>query len=113
MSSPLSDAIQFHEFQEKTVLGIDIYQYSQYRSLEQSIVPFLFKLIYNEAVDLCMEKPGFIFQKYKKEDFREQFIDAGDGGFQIFQTPLHAIIFAIHFELFVRYYNALIKKKEG
>ena len=102
----LSDAIKFHKFGDKTVLGIDIYQYSQYRSVEQSVVPFLFKLIYNEAVNLCMEKASFIFQKYKKSDFKEQFIDSGDGGFQLFQTPLHAVIFAIHFELFVRYYNA-------
>ncbi len=102
----LREAIDFDNFSEKTVLGIDIYQYSQYRSLEQSIVPFLFKLIYDEAMNLCLKKAGFIFQKYQKEDFRKQFIDSGDGGFQLFQTPLHAIIFAIHFELFVRYYNA-------
>lgn len=102
----LNKAIKFSEFTEKTVLGIDIYQYSQYRSLEQSLVPFLFKLIYNETVNLCMDKASFIFQKYEKKDFRKQFIDSGDGGFQLFQTPLHAVIFAIHFELFVRYYNA-------
>jgi hypothetical protein len=102
----LSNSIKFKDFTDKTVLGIDIYQYSQYRSLEQSIVPFLFKLIYKETVELCMEKANFIFQKYEKDDFKKQFIDSGDGGFQLFQTPLHAIIFAIHFELFVRYYNA-------
>lgn len=102
----VKDSINFEEFAEKTVLGIDVYQYSQYRSLEQTIVPFLFKLIYKEAIDLCLKKAGFVFQKYKSEDFNKQFIDSGDGGFQIFQTPLHAIIFAIQFELLVRYYNA-------
>ena len=102
----LKKAIHFGDFTKKTVLGIDIYQYSQFRSMEQSLVPFLFKLIYDEAVNLCLEKASFIFQKYEKQDFKSQFIDSGDGGFQLFQTPLHAVIFAIHFELFVRYYNA-------
>ena len=102
----LSQSINFGKFTDKTVLGIDIYQYSQYRSLEQSIVPFLFKLLYKETVALCLQKAKFIFQKYEEGDFKKQFIDSGDGGFQLFQTPLHAVIFAIHFELFVRYYNA-------
>lgn len=106
LNEKLNSAIKFDKFKDKTCLGIDIYQYSQYRSLEQSLVPFLFKLIYNETVELCLDKASFIFQKYEKEDFRNQFIDSGDGGFQLFQTPLHAVIFAIHFELFVRYYNA-------
>lgn len=106
LQEELLKAIPFEKFTKKTVLGIDIYQYSQYRSLEQSIVPFLFKLIYQETVKLCLDKASFIFQKYEEEDFEKQFIDSGDGGFQLFQTPLHAVIFAIHFELFVRYYNA-------
>jgi len=106
LSESFQKAINFGGFTVKTVLGIDIYQYSQFRSLQQSLVPFLFKLIYNEAVKLSLEKASFIFQKYEEKDFRIQFIDTGDGGFQLFQTPLHAVIFAIHFELFVRYYNA-------
>lgn len=100
------NATHHNNFTEKTVLGIDVYQYSQYHSLEQSIVPFLFKLIYNETCDLCLKKTGFVFQKYQKTDFKSQFIDTGDGGFQLFETPLHGILFAIHFELFVRYYNS-------
>ena len=96
----------FKDFGNKTVLGVDIYQYSQYNSLEQTVVPFLFKLIYREAAKLCSEKAGYIFQKHDMEDFERKFIDSGDGGFQIFESPLHAVVFAIHFELFVRYYNA-------
>lgn len=96
----------FADFTRRTVLGIDIYQYSQYHSFEQTLVPFLFKLIYKEVCRICLEKAGFLFQKYKDKNFRKQFIDTGDGGFQIFETPLHASVFAIHFELIVRYYNA-------
>ena len=97
-------ATKHKKFTEKTVLGIDIYQYSQYQSLEQSIVPFLFKLIYKEASELCLKKTGFVFQNYETSDFKDQFIETGDGGFQLFETPLHAILFAIQFELFVRYF---------
>ncbi|HAW52869.1 MAG TPA: hypothetical protein DCX54_11170 [Flavobacteriales bacterium] len=102
----LKETTKFDDFGDKSVLGIDVYQYSQYNSMEQSLIPFLFKLIYNEASALCLKKSGFVFQKFKKEEFKERFIDAGDGGFQIFDTPLHAVIFAINFELFVRYYNS-------
>lgn len=102
----ISQAIRYGKFTEKTVLGIDIYQYSQFASLEQSLVPFLFKLLYKETAEMCLKKASFIFQGYERERFRQQFIDSGDGGFQIFETPLHAIAFAINFELFVRYYNA-------
>ncbi|MEQ8324427.1 MAG: hypothetical protein RIC15_06995 [Vicingaceae bacterium] len=106
LRSLLQDTTRFKDFGTKTVLGVDIYQYSQYHSLEQTIVPFLFKLIYREAARLCAEKAGFIFQFHKMEEFEKKFIDSGDGGFQIFETPLHAVVFAIHFELFVRYYNS-------
>ena len=97
---------KFSEHSHKSVLGIDIYQYSQYDSLEQTLVPFLFKLIYKEVAKICLDQAGFIFQKYKPDTFEKSFINTGDGGFQIFETPLHAAVYAIHFELIVRYYNA-------
>lgn len=102
----LKETTHLGNFEAKSVLGIDVYQYSQYNSMEQSLVPFLFKLIYKEASALCLKKAGFVFQKFEIEEFKKRFIDTGDGGFQIFDTPLHAVIFAINFELFVRYYNS-------
>jgi hypothetical protein len=102
----LEETTKFNDFTYRSVLGIDIYQYSQYESLEQTLVPFLFKLIYKEVATLCLEQAGFVFQKYKVDTFDKAFINTGDGGFQIFETPLHAIVYAIHFELVVRYYNA-------
>lgn len=93
-------------FAEKSVLGIDIYRYSTYPLFEQSLIPFLFNLIYKEAQSECIKSNEYLFQYYNEENFKEFFINTGDGGFQIFPTPLHAIIFAIYFKLILRAYNS-------
>jgi len=99
--------IDTDKFAEKTVLGIDIYHYSQYKPLEQSLIPVLFKLIHNKACDLCLSNSSYIFQHYQSSDtFREMFINSGDGGFQLFDTPIHATAFVINFQMIVRYYNS-------
>lgn len=102
----LNSRVETDKFSSKTVLGIDIYHYSQYKPLEQSLIPILFKLIYDKAADLSISDSSFIFQNYEQETFRQQFIDTGDGGFQIFETPFHATAFAINFQMIVRYYNS-------
>jgi len=102
----LNSKIETDNFTSKTVLGIDIYNYSQYKPLEQSLIPILFKLIYDKASVLCKSDSSFIFQNYEQETFIGQFIDTGDGGFQIFDTPIHAMAFAINFQMIVRYYNS-------
>jgi len=99
--------IDTDKFAEKTVLGIDIYHYSQYKPLEQSLIPVLFKLIHNKACDLCLSNSSYIFQHYQSSGtFREMFINSGDGGFQLFDTPIHATAFVINFQMIVRYYNS-------
>lgn len=105
LSEILESKINYENMPSKTVLGIDIYQYSQFEPLKQSLVPFLFNLIYRETEEICKRHSGFIFQTYPSR-FKDHFISTGDGGFQIFDTPLHAITFAIQFELVVRYYNS-------
>ncbi len=99
--------IDTDKFAEKTVLGIDIYHYSQYKPLEQSLIPVLFKLIHNKTCDLCLSNSSYIFQHYQSSDtFKEMFINSGDGGFQLFDTPIHATAFVINFQMIVRYYNS-------
>ncbi len=90
----------------KAVLGIDIYKYGSFDTFRQSLIPFLFRLLYNETISLCLTANQFIFQKHKKEDFEKAFIDTGDGGFQIFETPLHALVFNVMFESVLRTYNS-------
>jgi hypothetical protein len=106
-SDELERYINVENFSKMAVLGIDIYQYSQYESLQQSLIPFLFKKLYDATVKFCNNHNKYYFQKTKGiREFRKYFIDTGDGGFQIFGTPLHSIIFAIGFASIVRAYNS-------
>lgn len=104
------DEIQFHKdfIETKTVLGIDIYRYSEYPQGIQEYVPVLFNSLYKLTVALCHTKEGFIFQKYGNsfKVFKSNFISTGDGGFQIFDNPIQAIIFAAYFQLNVRLFNS-------
>ena len=47
-----------------------------------------------------------MFQNYTKKIIENSFISTGDGGYLIFETPLHAMFFAINFEVVVRSYNS-------
>lgn len=103
----LNKEINPDAFTEKTVLGIDIYHYSQYKPMEQALIPILFKIIYEQVSSLCILNSSYVFQKYKNvETFNKLFISTGDGGFQVFDTPIHAIAYAINFQMVVRYYNS-------
>ena len=103
----LNKQISPSKFPNKTVLGVDIYHYSQYNPLEQTLIPILFKIIFEQVSSLCILNSSYIFQKYRDtETFNKLFISTGDGGFQIFDTPIHAMAYAINFQLVVRYYNS-------
>jgi len=98
--------IDVKSFGRVSVLGIDIYRYGLYPHLEQTLIPGLFKILFNKAIRLCLENNQFVFQNYTKEEIEKSFISTGDGGFLIFETPLHAVFFAINFEMVVRAYNS-------
>lgn len=89
--------------QEKAVLGVDIYRYSQLDNARQRIVPTLFEFIYKLAASFCTDRELFLFHD---QPFKERFIPTGDGGFQLLDTPLHGLIFAIYFQLAVETYNS-------
>jgi hypothetical protein len=88
---------------EKAVLGIDIYRYSQFDNARQRLIPTLFDVIYKLAAGFCTDRERFIFHD---QTLRERFIPTGDGGFQLLDTPLHGLIFAIYFQLAVETYNS-------
>jgi hypothetical protein len=93
-------------FNKKAVLGIDIYKYGMYKHLEQTLIPSIFKILFDKAIKLCLENNKFVFQHYTKERIENSYISTGDGGFVIFDTPLHALFFSINFEMMVRTYNS-------
>lgn len=104
--SELSKYIDIENFNEKSVLGIDIYRYSSYGHFEQTLIPFIFKRLFHKAIEMCNEFNHFIFQKYSTSRITKSFLSTGDGGFLILDTPLHSLIFAINFEFAVRAYNS-------
>jgi hypothetical protein len=102
----LESYVNLKSFKRVSVLGIDIYRYGQYEHLEQTIIPALFKILFDKTIRLCLENNQFVFQHITKEKIEKSFISTGDGGFLIFDTPLHALFFAINFEMMVRAFNA-------
>lgn len=102
----ISDYIETDKFARRAVLGIDIYRYGMFQHLEQTLIPFVFKILFNKTIRLCLESNQYVFQTYTKEIIEQSFISTGDGGFLILETPLHAVIFAINFEMVVRSYNS-------
>lgn len=102
----ISSYIDTESFSRRAVLGIDIYRYGMFKHLEQTLIPALFKIFFDKAIRLCLESNQYVFQNYDKKAIEKAFISTGDGGFLILETPLHAVLFAINFELVVRSYNA-------
>ncbi|MFT5601187.1 MAG: hypothetical protein ACI9N1_001427 [Flavobacteriales bacterium] len=107
LENHLDEMIHPDSFSNKSILGMDIFQYSQYEIKKQTLIPFLFKLIQDEVIKNCIESNGYIFQKFKGvNEVANDFIHTGDGGFQILDTPLHAVAMAINYEMYLRYYNS-------
>lgn len=106
LQEAISEYINLRSFVKRSVLGIDIYRYGLYQHLEQVLIPPLFKILFEKAIRLCLENNQFIFQRYTKEKIEKSFISTGDGGFVIFDTPLHSLFFAINFEMVIRAYNS-------
>lgn len=98
--------INYKEIGYKSVLGIDIYKYSTFGDLEQALLPFVFKKLFQITIKQCLENHSLIFQNYTKESIEKYFISTGDGGFLLFDTPLHSLIFASNFAVILRVYNS-------
>jgi hypothetical protein len=102
----LKKYISYDKITRKSVLGIDMYQYSSYGEFEQTLIPFLFKTIFESTIKLCLENHRFIFQKYDHERIERNFISTGDGGFLLLDNPLQSLIFACNFAVVLRIFNA-------
>jgi hypothetical protein len=102
----LKEYVCYEDIGHKSVLGIDIFQYTAYGEFEQTLLPFLFKLIFKTAIKVCLQNHPYLFQKYSQKIIENSFISTGDGGFLIFDTPLHSLVFASNFAVALRVYNS-------
>lgn len=98
-----------------TVVGIDIYKYSQFEKNKQIFIPHLFESLFEETWQLIRPNYDYLFQNYNrigevednnKMNYKDYFISTGDGGFQILETPIHGIIFILTFATILRLYNS-------
>lgn len=106
LRAELEKSLGLETVSQKAVLGLDIFQYSSYGEFEQMLIPFLFKTMLNTTIDLCIDNHPFIFQNYTRKRIENNFISTGDGGFLIFDTPLHSLLFACNYAVVLRIYNA-------
>ena len=107
ISTELSKELEkYLKLTKYSVLGIDIYKYSSFPPLAQSLIPFIFKKLRYETNNDILKYDKYLFQKYDKEKMNDLFIDTGDGGFFIFETPLHSVGYAIQFEKNLRSFNS-------
>lgn len=98
---------KFKDVKNSAVLGIDLYRYSSMKEKERNLVPFVAHILRDTAMKYCIDVENSIFQGIDKEEyFKNHFINTGDGGYFIFETPLHAFVFAIYFETIVRLFNS-------
>jgi len=106
LASDLKKYINYDKISKKSVLGIDMYQYSSLGEFEQTLIPFLFKSMFDSTIKLCFQNHKFIFQRYTKERIERNFISTGDGGFLLFENPLQSLLFASNFAVVLRTFNA-------
>jgi hypothetical protein len=106
MYSKLKDYIRYEKITRKSVLGIDLFQYSSYGEFEQTLIPFLLKSMLESTVKMCLTNHSYIFQKYYPERIERNFISTGDGGFLLFDNPLQSLLFACNFAVVIRVFNA-------
>ncbi|MDR1446040.1 MAG: hypothetical protein LBI90_03980 [Treponema sp.] len=87
----------------KAILGLDIYKYSDYEDEKQSLIPLIFDLLLDNTCQYTC-----VAEKTLSKDINIQnnFIPTGDGGFIIFQTPLHALVFNLYFFAVLHIFNS-------
>ena len=102
----LENYLDYDNIAQKAVLGIDMVRYSSYNDSAQSMLPFVFKTIFDKTIKHCLLHHRYIFQKYSEEQINKNFVSTGDGGFLILENPLLALIFAANFAVILRAYNA-------
>ena len=81
----------------KSVLGFDIYQYTNFDYEKQNFIPYIFDFLLNETLQKLEEEEGSLFSKEYNDIISKNFISTGDGGYLIFSDPLCALVFNLHF----------------
>jgi hypothetical protein len=100
------ETLSYFNLKKYSMIGIDIYRYSKYPLKKQNYIPFVFKFLYDKTVRELLKSQKFLFQGLDEGKISKNLIPTGDGGYQLFETPLHSLLFAIYFEACLRSYNS-------
>lgn len=101
--------INFHVdyIEKKSVLGVDIYKYSEYEEGVYEYIPVLFNLMFDDASNACIQYEKYFFTNFSNlQDFKDIFISTGDGGFLIFDNAFQALIFSMYFQMGIHVFNS-------
>ena len=97
---------------KRSVVGYDIYQYSQYNTTQIRYVPMVFDLIIDATLSLCCHLERTLFTK-NKDTYLARLQHTGDGGYLFLKTPLHAVIFNTYFYFCLRLLNSCFLFKQA
>lgn len=89
-------------YENKTILGLDIYEYSKYDLNKQALIPFVFERLFETTKKFVMAEDLLFKENY----FSTKLILTGDGGYQVFRNPLQALVFNTVFNVFLNMYNS-------
>tara|TARA_B100001939_G_scaffold346591_1_gene365730 strand:- start:1053 stop:1982 length:930 start_codon:yes stop_codon:yes gene_type:complete len=85
-----------------SVLALDSYRYSQKGFVAQTIIPLILRDIHRMTETTLKTRERMFFPT---STFIPR-IDTGDGAFLIFPAPIHALLYAIWFEIHLRIFNS-------
>jgi hypothetical protein len=85
------------ELVPKTVLGVDIFEYSKMEDAKQFYVPYIVQNMFDLTIENLLKKESMFFQKKELDEIILRKIDTGDGFFILLDNPLKALIFLFHF----------------
>jgi len=90
-----------------SILGLDIFKYSQFEPLSQKLVPFVFRLLLERTIKGFGIAEPIMASFYPEGDIiGNRFIDSGDGGFLVLRNPLDSLILAMLFVFNLQEFNS-------
>jgi hypothetical protein len=90
--------------ENKAILGLDIFKYSEFDEEKQTLIPFIFDILLDGGFLYASKAEPSLFQGIN--NIRENYVSTGDGGFLIFPSPVHALVFNLYFFAALHIFNS-------
>jgi hypothetical protein len=80
-----------------TIVGVDLYQYSQMEPLKQFVAPFFISQLFENTLIVLQSFEKMFFSEEEIAAIKDSLIDTGDGFYLVLKNPLKAMIFLAYF----------------